>query len=166
MRKASSNELMRASSAGSAAGAPGLARLRSAIRSSCRRRRPGVVASFLMNESRPAFSGWKSRVAQGRALVGGGEKGRTPVIHAAMPEGGADGDEAGEILVLAAKAVGDPRAHAGAHEIVAAGVYFQERAAVRRIGTVQRIDDAQVVREFRHARKERADLLARSVRAG
>ena len=64
------------------------------------------------------------------AVVGSGQEGRRVVLHAAVLVRGADGDEPGQVLVPGAQSVGDPRAHRGAHEAVAAGVHRQDRAAV------------------------------------
>src|SRR2546430_11748448 len=41
---------------------------------------------------------------------------RSPILHAAVAQCRADGDEAGQVLVLAAESVGNPGAHAGPHE--------------------------------------------------
>ena len=67
----------------------------------------------------------------------GGQERGAPVVHAAVGERRADGDEGGQVLVLGAEPVGDPRAHARPDEVVAAGVQLQQRAAVRRVGAVQ-----------------------------
>ena len=69
----------------------------------------------------------------------------------------ADGDEAGQVRVLGAQAVGDPRAHAGPDEVVAAGVQLEQRAAVGRVGAVDRVDDAEVVHARGHVREQLAD---------
>ena len=96
-------------------------------------------------------------VPQGGPLVRGGEEGRAPVVHAAVGEGRADGDEAGEVPVLGPEPVGDPRAHARPDEVVAAGVQLQQRPAVRRVGAVQGVEDAEVVDQLGDVREERAD---------
>src|SRR5437016_3280355 len=69
-------------------------------------------------------------VADGRALERSGEKRRAPVLGAAVRKCGFDSDESGQILVLAAKTVEHPRAHAGPRERAASGEGLQERRAV------------------------------------
>ncbi len=95
-----------------------------------------------------------ARVADRRALAVRRQKRRAPVVHAAVRERGADGDEPGQVFVLRAEAVGDPRAHARPHLGVAAGVQLEQRAAVRGIGAVHRAQDAKVVHVLRHVREE------------
>src|SRR5262245_12684384 len=93
-------------------------------------------------------------------MVNGGEESRCVVVDAAMSQRGADGDEAGQVLVFGAEAIGDPRAHAGADEGVAAGVQFEKRAAVPRVGTMHGPNDAQVVHTTGNVREYLADPLA------
>ena len=59
-----------------------------------------------------------------------GQEGRAVSIHSAVRQRGTDGDEAGQVQVLGSKAIGDPGAHAGTDERVAAGVQLQQRPAV------------------------------------
>jgi len=80
--------------------------------------------------------------ADAGALVDGGEEGVGPVGDAAVAERGVDGDEGGEVGVLGAKAVGDPRAHAGAYLGLRAGVELQQRAAVGLVGAMHGLEDA------------------------
>ena len=96
-------------------------------------------------------------VADGGALGPGGEEGGAPVIHAAVGEGGADGDEAGEVFVFGAEAVEDPGAHAGADLGVAAGVEFEEGAAVGGVAAVHGADDAQFIGALGDVGEEVAD---------
>jgi hypothetical protein len=75
---------------------------------------------------------------------------------AAVAERGTDRDEPWEVLVLAAEAVGDPRTHARAHEVLAAGVDLEQRRAVRGIRAMQALDEAEVVDHLRHVGEELA----------
>ena len=114
MRKASSNESMRPSRAWSGpvcveVVAVHLAR---AGRAAAAARR-AASAAFLMKRTRRLL-GRDAGVAERRPLVGGRQEGRAPVVDAAVRQGRADGDEAGQVLVLGPQAVGDPRAHARA----------------------------------------------------
>ena len=69
----------------------------------------------------------------------------------------ADGDVAGQVLVLGAESVGDPRPHARPDERVAAGVQFEQRSAVPRVRAPHRIDHAQVIDVLSDMRKQIAD---------
>ena len=63
---------------------------------------------------------------------------------------------AGRFSFSRAEAVGDPRAHARPHEVVAAGVQLEQRAAVRRVRAVQRVDEAEVIDALRDVREQLA----------
>ena len=76
-------------------------------------------------------------VAEGDALVGGGEDAAAPEDGAAARAAGAalEYDKAGKVIALAAKAVSDPSAHAGATEEAAAGVHLEfSRGVVEECG--------------------------------
>src|SRR5207244_10020945 len=62
--------------------------------------------------------------------VDGGEEGVAEVARAAVAHRGGDGDEAGEVFILAAQAIGDPRAHRRADEVGGAAVQEERRGAV------------------------------------
>jgi len=64
-------------------------------------------------------------VADGRTGASSWQERRAPVIDPAVAEGRADGDEPGQVPVLGPEAVGDPRAHTGPDEVVAAGVELE-----------------------------------------
>ena len=83
------------------------------------------------------------------------------VVHAAVAERRADRDERGEIRVLRAESVGDPRAHRRADERVAARVDLEQRAAVRGVRPVQALDEAEVVDELGDVREQVAHPRAR-----
>ena len=74
-----------------------------------------------------------------------------------MGEGRADGDEARQILVLRSQAIGNPGAHAGTDEVIAARMQLEQGAAVGGIGAVQGAQDAQVIHTLRHVGKQFAD---------
>ena len=81
-----------------------------------------------------------------RALERAGQEPRPPVLdaHDRQPAG-AHGDEAGQVLILRAQAVGDPRAHAGPGLPPLAAVHqHQRRLMIGHVG-VHRADDAEVV---------------------
>src|SRR5687767_12104964 len=77
-----------------------------------------------------------------------------------MAEGGAKGDEAGQVLVFGAQAVHDPRSEAGADEGVRAGVQLQQRSAMGGVVRVNGADDAEVIRAGADFREEVAHLNA------
>ena len=79
-------------------------------------------------------------------LVGAGEERGAPVLgrHDRIAAG-THRDEAGQVLVLRAQAVGDPGPHAGALQAAVAAVHqHQRRLMIGHVG-VHRADDAQVV---------------------
>ena len=81
-----------------------------------------------------------------RALIDAGQEAGLPVLRFLnRVAAGAHGDEAGQILVLGAQAVGEPRAHAGADQPGVAAVHQQQRRLVVRHVGVHRADDADVV---------------------
>ena len=104
-----------------------------------------------------ARSAGDAGVAQRRALISRGQEGRAVIVFGAVRQRGANRDEAGQVLILGAQAIGDPRAHAGTDERVAAGVQFQQRPAVAAVRAVHRMDDAQFVGHARDVRKQFAD---------
>src|SRR6185436_17110885 len=80
-----------------------------------------------------------------RALEGGGEEAAVEVVEAADgDEPAVEDDEAGKVLVVAAQAVADPRAHAGASLQSCPGVEEVVRAGVLREGGRHRSDHAEV----------------------
>ena len=68
-----------------------------------------------------------------------------------------DGDEGGQTAVLRSQSVGDPGAHAGTDKGVGSGVQFEQRPAVRLVGAVNRLQEAEVVGARPHLRKQVAD---------
>ena len=97
--------------------------------------------------ARPGRGCGTSLGPEDRALVGGRHVAARPVLGPAdRPAGLVEHDhEAGQVLVLAAQAVGDPRAEAGVAAEDPAGVHHQHRRAVdRRLG-VHRVDERDVV---------------------
>ena len=82
-----------------------------------------------------------------RCTCPGSSPGRKPVASSRLrdrPPGHSD-DEAGQVLVLGAQAVGDPRAHARPRQRALAAVHQQQRRLVVRDVGVHRADDADVV---------------------
>lgn len=102
----------------------------------------------------------RASAAEERALVGGGHVAAAPVRRAADGAAARIGhhDEAGEVVVLRAEAVVQPRAEAGFANENAAGVHLQTAGRVRRSVAEHRADHTDVVGEFRGAREEAADL--------
>ena len=80
------------------------------------------------------------------ALVDAGQEGRLPVLRLLdRVAAGTHGDEAGQVLVLGAQAVGHPRAEARPRQAGLAAVHqHQRRLVIRHVG-VHRADDAHVV---------------------
>ncbi len=97
------------------------------------------------------------RRADGRALIDRRQERRAPVVHAAVAEIRADGDEPRQVLILGPEPVRDPRAHARPDERIAAGVELQEGSAVPRVGPVHRVDHAEVVHAPGQVREQLAD---------
>ena len=81
-----------------------------------------------------------------RPLVDAGEKGRLPVLRLVERIAvRAHGDEAGQVAVLGAEAVGHPGAEAGPAQPGGAGVHEHDAAVVRDVVGVHRADDADIV---------------------
>src|SRR5262249_55983253 len=102
----------------------------------------------------PGGSDWDSGVPRGNpdgadrsARVRRRQKGRAVVVGATVALSRADGEEAWHALVLGSQTIGDPRAHAGPHEGVAAGVQFEQGASMSRIRAVHGLDEADIVYE-------------------
>ena len=104
----------------------------------------------------------EDRVAHGpalHALIDAGQKAGAPEGLAAGRVGPAadQDDEAGQVLVLRAQAIGDPRAHRGPAVAGRAGVEEQlGRRMVELVG-VHRLDDGDVVDDAAEVRPELAD---------
>ncbi len=78
-------------------------------------------------------------LAERRALIRGRQKTAAEAIHAARRDHAAvEHDEAGQVLALAAQAVGDPGAHAGAALLAVAGVH--EIVGVGVLGELETIE--------------------------
>ncbi len=93
------------------------------------------------------------------ALVGAGQEGRLPVLR--LLDGIAartHGDEAGQVLVVAAQAVGHPRTHARPDLPGLAAVHEQQRRLVIGHVGVHGADDADVVDAASRVREQVADL--------
>ena len=100
------------------------------------------------------------------ALVDARQERRLPVLRLLdRVAAGAHGDEAGQVLVLAAQAVGHPRTHARPRQPGLAAVHQQQRRLVVGHVGVHRADDAQVVGALGDVREDVADLACRSCRA-
>ena len=96
-------------------------------------------------------------ISQRCALIDRRKECRTPVVDAAKGQRRADRDKGRQILVLGSQSVADPRAHAGPHEIVAAGMQLHHRAAMSRVGAVDRMQHAQIVDMRCEFREQLAD---------
>ncbi len=155
MRKAISIDWMRASSGLSLP--PRACRcisLKPRIRSTCSRWAAGsevAVGEVLQHAARVEV-----RVVDVRALEDAGQEAVAPELRADDREAGAHRHEAGQVLVLGAQAVEQPRSHARPNRLhVAAGHHQQRRLMVGHVG-VHRADDAQVVGMLaRHAGRSR-----------
>ena len=92
----------------------------------------GGADRLVLEEVDGGLGGVHPRVADRGAVVGGGEERGRVVLHAAVLVRRTDGDEGGQVLVLGAEPVRDPRPHRGPHEAVAARVHREDGAAVGR----------------------------------
>ncbi len=92
-----------------------------------------------------------------RAVVGRPARGQAAV---------AQGDEAGQVLVLGAKPVHHPGSHARLRDPQRAGVHEDRRHLVRRDVRVHRADDRHVVHVLADSRKELAHLGPRLAHRG
>ncbi len=89
------------------------------------------------------------------------QEGRLPILCFLDRESPrAHGDEAGQVLVLGAEPVGDPRAHGGPHQSAVATVHEEERGLVIRHVGVHGTDHAEIVRHGPDVRKQFGDLQA------
>ena len=98
--------------------------------------------------------------AERDALVDGGQEAAAPVGGAAArsPSAGAEDDEAGQVLRLAAQAVGRPGAQARPAELLRAGVHEDlRRRVVERVGD-HRLDDRDVVDDLGEVRQQLGEL--------
>ena len=95
--------------------------------------------------------------AERDAVVGCRQKRRAVVVHPTVQASRTDGHKPGQVSVFRAEPVVDPRAHAGADEIVAAGVQLEQRPAVRRVRPVHRVDERNVIHTGGHLREQTAD---------
>ena len=91
------------------------------------------------------------------ALINGGEKRAAVVARSAVGERRTQRDKRRQIFALRAETVGDPRAHRGADKIGGAGVEKQRRGPVRHTLRVHRADNAVIVGQLRHVRKQIRD---------
>ncbi len=93
------------------------------------------------------------------ALIDAGEERVGPVFGVLdRISAGAHGDEAGEVLVFRAQAVGDPGAHAGAGDLLIAAVHEHQRRLMIGDFGPHRSNDAQVVGTLAEPGKQVADL--------
>ena len=93
-----------------------------------------------------------------RALVGGGEEAAVEVVQpAGRDQAAVEDDEAGQVLALAAQAVGGPGAHAG--PALQAGAGVEEVVGVGVLGKFagHRADERQLVHDLGHVREQIAD---------
>ena len=107
----------------------------------------GLIASAMMALALAAFlvGGTVRGRVHARALEGRGEEGAAVVLRAAQRDGRGDGEIAGQVLVLRAKAVECPRAERGAHEARAAGVKLHEGLGVVRNVRVHAAQEAHFI---------------------
>ena len=96
------------------------------------------------------------------ALVGAREEGGLPVVGTGDGHAlGDEDDEAGEVVVFGAEAVGDPRADAGAGHNAGAAIHEAQTVFVDRRIRIHRADHAEIVSVFGRERTEEfADLKA------
>jgi hypothetical protein len=85
-------------------------------------------------------------VADGRALIDGGQEGVAVVAGAAPAELRADRHHAGQALILAAQPIGDPGAHRRADQRVVARVQLDGGLPVIDAVGVHAVEHAQLVR--------------------
>ena len=93
-------------------------------------------------------------VADRSSLTMRGKEGGPPVIYSAMRECRTNRYERRQVLVLTPQAIGNPRTETRSYKLIATGMQFQKRSAVRRIGTVNRSQNAQVVYVLRDMWKQ------------
>ena len=101
--------------------------------------------------------GLNAGVADRRPLKVGRQEGAAPVLHAAMAERRANGDESRQVLILRAQAVGHPGTDAGTDERVAAGVQLQQGASVGRVVGMDGANHAQIIGPRTDVREQVAD---------
>lgn len=92
-----------------------------------------------------------------RALIGRGEEGAAVVLRAAVGGRRIDGDEAGQVLVLRAKAVEGPRAEGRSNKLGNAGVHLDEGLRVARLIALHAAQQAEFVGVLGDVRKRVAD---------
>ena len=83
------------------------------------------------------------------ALVDGRQEGRTPELRTDDGQAGTQHDEAGQVLILGAEAVGEPGAHGRPAGQLVAGVHHEQRGLVIGPVGVHGADDAAVVDAMR-----------------
>ena len=103
------------------------------------------------------FGGGNAGIANCGALVGRREKRRTPIVNSAKRERRADRHECWQAGVLCSQSIADPRSHTWPHEVVAAGVEFHHSSTMSWIGSVHRMDHAEIIHMSRHFREQIAD---------
>src|SRR5439155_25810814 len=95
-----------------------------------------------------------ARIADGRSLALRGQERGAPIAHAPVRERRTNRDERGQVLILATQPIGNPRAHAWSHEVVAARVQLEQCAAMCRVCAMYGPEDAQVIDVPRDVRKQ------------
>ena len=101
--------------------------------------------------------GLHAGVADGRTLVGAGQKRGGPILGAAVGQGGLDHHVAGQVLILGAEPVEGPGTHAGPDEGAGAGEGLQQRRAVVNAFANHRTHHAKIVDAFADIRKQVRD---------
>ena len=81
----------------------------------------------------------------------------TPVFHSPVSQCWADRDETGKVLVFRPQAIVDPGSHARPNKVVAAGMQLQQRPPVCRIGSVDGVQEADIVNTFGKMGEELTD---------
>ena len=127
MRNAISSDAIRASSCSSRPRCSRCSRFICCSRSSCARCAGG--GRWRLLTSRMIGLRIDRLVVDVRALVDAGQEAVAPQLRADDRLAGAEHDEAGQVLVLGAQAVGQPRAQAGPDRLHVAGVHHQAAPA-------------------------------------
>ena len=95
-----------------------------------------------------------------RPLVAARQERRRPKLWADHRHAGTQNDIAGQVLVLGAETVGQPRPHRRMAREPAAAVHHEQRRLVKRHIGVHRLDDAQIVGVACEVAEDLADLEA------
>lgn len=100
---------------------------------------------------------WNTGIAQSSSLVSGRKEGGAPVIDSAEGQSRTNGNKGRQIGILGAQPITDPGTHAGPNKVVAARMQLHNRTAVSRIGSMNRMQHAQIVHVSRQFWKQFTD---------